>query len=66
MIEGTNKDEYIDFYGVVKEIIALRYPSNNRFVRSVVIFRCDWFDLEGKKSGIKDDGYFRSINVEHY
>ncbi|WVZ93355.1 hypothetical protein U9M48_039342, partial [Paspalum notatum var. saurae] len=64
MTEGTHKNEYIDFYGVLNEIIVLQYPSNKQFTRSVVLFRCDWYDLEGKKTGTKDDGYFRSINVE--
>jgi len=66
MTQGTHKDECIDFYGVLSEIIVLRYPSNKQFTRSVVIFRCDWYNLEGRKTGMKDDGYFRSINVEHY
>lgn len=66
MAEGTHKDEYIDFYGVLNEIIVLRYPSNKKFIRFVVLFQCSWYDLKGKKTGMQDDGYFRSINVEHY
>ncbi|WVZ64567.1 hypothetical protein U9M48_014065 [Paspalum notatum var. saurae] len=64
MTEGTHKDESIDFYGVLNEIIVLRYPSNKQFTRSVVLFKCDWYDLEGRN--MRDDEYFRSINVEHY
>jgi len=31
--------------------------------RSVVLFKCDWYKLDGKKTELKDDSSFRSINV---
>ena len=31
--------------------------------RSVVLFKCDWYKLDGKKTELKDDGFFKSINV---
>jgi hypothetical protein len=31
--------------------------------RTVVIFRCDWYNQAGKTKGIRDDGHFKSINV---
>jgi len=30
----------------------------------VVLFRCEWFSQDGKARTIRDDGLFRSINVE--
>jgi hypothetical protein len=30
---------------------------------SVGLFKCDWFKLDGKWTELKDDGFFRSINV---
>jgi hypothetical protein len=47
-----------DFFGTLKEIIQLDYNE-----RSVVLFKCDWFKLGGKRTKLKDDGFFRSINV---
>ena len=71
MVEGTNdsevnddgEEEIIDFYGQLKEIIKLQYNSTHGVNRSVVLFRCDWFDLDAKKTGLKDDGHFKSINI---
>ena len=52
----TNND-HSDYFGTLKEIICLQYHDN----RSVVIFKGDWF-MQGKDR-IKNDGYFKSINV---
>jgi hypothetical protein len=42
----------------------LQYNSSEGVHRSVVLFRCDWFDLGGKKkTGVRDDGHFKSINT---
>lgn len=64
MTEGTHDGENIDFYGVLKEIIELQYNSNFEARRSVVLFRCDWYNQGGKTRGIRDDGHFKSINVQ--
>jgi hypothetical protein len=62
--EGEHDGELIDFYGQLKGIIKLQYNSSGGIHRSVVLFRCDWFDLGGKKKiGIKNDGHFTSINT---
>ena len=62
--EGEHKGEVIDFYGQLKSIIKLQYNSTLGIHRSVVLFRCDWFDLGGKKKiGVRDDGHFKSINT---
>ncbi|WVZ83966.1 hypothetical protein U9M48_031052 [Paspalum notatum var. saurae] len=63
MTEGTHNEEYVDFYGSVKDIIQLRYNSDSSCERTVVLFRCDWYDTDdGKKTRMKYDGYMRSIN----
>jgi hypothetical protein len=46
------------FFRTLKEIIQLDYNE-----RSIVLFKCDWFKLDGKRTELKDDGFFRSINV---
>ena len=30
----------------------------------MVLFRCDWFNQEGKTRGPRDDSYFKFINVQ--
>jgi hypothetical protein len=45
-----------DFFGTLKEIIQLDY--NERFV---ILFKCDWFKLDEKRTELKDDGFFRNI-----
>jgi hypothetical protein len=42
----------------LKEIIQLDYNE-----RTIGLFKCDLFKLDGKRTELKDDGFFRSINV---
>jgi hypothetical protein len=58
MSQSTHNGQVTDFFGTLKEIIQLDYNE-----RSVVLFKCDWFKLDGKRTELKDDGFFRSINV---
>ena len=60
MTEGEHERKLINFYGTTKEIIQLDYNLDGR---SVVLFKCDWFKLDGKKTELKNDGFSRSINV---
>ncbi len=62
MVEGTHDNQEIDFYGSLKEIIEIRYNADSSGDRTVVLFRCDWFDTHGKKFRMKEDGFFKSIN----
>lgn len=66
MTEGEHNGENIDFYGVLKEVIELQYNSNYQVRRSVVVFRCDWYNQVGKTVGIRDDRHFKSINVQSF
>uniref|UniRef100_A0A453QQ11 DUF4216 domain-containing protein n=1 Tax=Aegilops tauschii subsp. strangulata TaxID=200361 RepID=A0A453QQ11_AEGTS len=60
MTECEHDRKVIDFYGTLKEIIQLDYNLEDR---SVVLFKCDWFKLDGKKTELKNDGFFKSIHV---
>ena len=66
MTKGTHRGETIEFYGVLKEVIELQYNSNLQHRRSVVLFRCDWYNQEGKTVGIRDDRHFKSININSF
>jgi len=55
MTEGTHEDVTIDYYGVLREVIQLQYNSNVDVHRSVVLFRCDWYNQVGKTRGVRDD-----------
>ena len=66
MTEGTHNGKKIDFYGVLKEVIELQYPSNYQVCRTVVLFRCDWYNQVGKTVGLRDDKHFKSINVQSF
>ena len=61
---GEHNGDTIDFYGTVTEIIELNYIANRRGPRSIILLRCEWYNLEGRTYQMKDDGYFKSINIE--
>jgi hypothetical protein len=65
LTEGTHDDQATDFYGVLNEIIELQYNVNLQCKRTVVLFRCDWYNQAGGKTiGIRDNGHFKSINIQ--
>ena len=59
MVDGNHGDNVIDFYGVVTDIFELDYLTQRR----VVLFKCEWFDLNSRKSSIHIDGDIISVNV---
>jgi hypothetical protein len=61
--DGEHNGECIDYYGQLKDIIRLQYNSSGGVHHLVVLFRCDWFDLGGKKTGVQDDEHFLSVNT---
>jgi len=64
--KGSHDREIIEFYGQLRSIVELRYNSSGGIHCSVVLFRCDWFELGSKKnidSFVKYDGHFKSINT---
>ena len=64
LVDGTHNGLATKFYGQLREIVELSYYSSLECIRTVVLFRCDWFSQDGKARTIRDDGLFRSINVE--
>lgn len=56
-VEGEHNNDIIDFYGVLKEVVELRYRSYR-----VVLFKFDWFDSRH----IQCDKFFISINFKKY
>ena len=66
MVEGSHNGEDIDFYGQLKEVIELQYNSDTNSQRTVMLFKCDWFETYSKKSSMKNDGYFKSISHGSY
>ncbi|XP_071685419.1 uncharacterized protein [Lolium perenne] len=64
--KGDHDGNIIDFFGQLKSIIRLQYNSSGGVHRSVVLFRCVWFDLGGRKPEFDDDGHFKSVNTEKF
>jgi hypothetical protein len=52
-----------EHYGVLQEVLQLKYVPNKHGPRLVFLFRCDLFDLESKRSRMKDDGHYKSVNT---
>lgn len=59
-----NSEEERELYGVLKQVLEVNYGG-----KSVFLFRCDWFDLDGQKKKsmkMKSDGFFRSVNTSAF
>jgi hypothetical protein len=66
LVDGTHNGVLTEFYGQLKEIVKLSYNSNLQFIRIVVLFWCDCLSQDGKARNTRDDGHFRSINIERF
>ncbi|CAI0559000.1 unnamed protein product [Linum tenue] len=60
VVEGNHLDEVIDFYGVLVDIVRLDYVRD----KQVILFKCEWFDVDRRKSRIMKDGAITSIKVD--
>lgn len=61
---GVHNNRLIDYFGKLADIIELQYNGvTDGNTRTVVLFRCEWYKLDGKNTALKDDGFFRSINT---
>ncbi|CAN1289728.1 hypothetical protein LINPERPRIM_LOCUS20410 [Linum perenne] len=60
VVEGNHLNEIINFYGVLDEIIEVDYVRD----KHVYIFKCDWYDVEKRKSRIVNDGAITSIKID--
>ncbi|XP_022148890.1 uncharacterized protein LOC111017452 [Momordica charantia] len=58
---GGDDNERSDFYGIIKEVIELKYIKDKR----VLLFRCDWYDTNPKKNHVRQNNNFTSINTCH-
>ena len=60
LVEGVYEgNNYLEFYGVIKDIIELKYGCQN----SVLLFKCDWWDVGNNETGIRTNAHFTSINA---
>jgi hypothetical protein len=56
-----NSEQERELYGLLKQVLEVNYGN-----RSVFLFRCDWFDLDGLKKKslkLKSDGFYKSVNT---
>lgn len=56
--EGDHQSEIKDYYGILVDIVELKYLNGNR----VFLFKCDWWDV-GSRTGIRVDKHFTSVNA---
>ena len=61
VVEGSHGDENIDFYGIMEDIIALKYVGGYM----VWLFKCNWWDVSNPWLGVRKDEYFVSVNTSH-
>jgi hypothetical protein len=68
MTTVTNEGQSVEFYGVLGEVIQLMYNSSVQSHRTVVVLRCDWYNLDGttKSIDIHDDEHYRSVNIKSF
>ena len=60
LVKGVMENKYIDYYGVLTEIIELQYVKDKR----IVLFKCDWWDVDNVGKSVKKDRHgFVSINT---
>lgn len=57
-VEGPHKGKLITYYGILTDVYVLSYPNE----RQVVLFKCEWYDLERNKP-VRIDNDFVSINL---
>ena len=58
-LKENHGDNIIDFFGILTDIIQLDYVKD----KSVVLFKCKWYDLGSKNANVRIDGNMQSINV---
>ncbi|KAF5465237.1 hypothetical protein F2P56_015262 [Juglans regia] len=60
LVTGDESTNNVDFYGVINDIVELRYMGWHR----VYLFMCDWFDVGDPRRGIRVDNHMTSINMD--
>ncbi|XP_035538474.1 uncharacterized protein LOC118343797 [Juglans regia] len=59
VVTGDEATNNLDFYGVINNIVELRYMEWRR----VYLFECDWFDVGDRKRGVRVDDHMISVNM---
>ncbi|GMY20214.1 ATP-dependent RNA helicase drs1-like [Fagus crenata] len=60
MVRGEHQNGNVPFYGLVTDIVELHYTKGN----SVVLFKCEWFDVAREGIGYKVDRHgITTINM---
>ncbi|XP_042939338.1 uncharacterized protein LOC122274358 [Carya illinoinensis] len=59
VVKGEHNSKPIDFYGVLNDILQLRYMG----WRHVYLFRCEWFDVGDMRRGIVVGEHITSVNT---
>jgi hypothetical protein len=58
VVRGEHGTSNIEFYGVLRNILELRYPGPNH----VYLFECDWWNTRSR-TGMQMDQYFTTVNT---
>nr|CAD1840527.1 unnamed protein product [Ananas comosus var. bracteatus] len=53
VVKGESANGACDFYGILTDIVELCYMGDHQ----VVLFKCDWWDVDTPNRGIKTDEY---------
>ncbi|KAL5760700.1 hypothetical protein ACOSQ2_019538 [Xanthoceras sorbifolium] len=61
LVKGEHRGKSIDFYEVLKDINEVSYLGQNK----VVIFKCDWWDLSGRRGIQIDEHNIISVNIRN-
>ncbi|XP_042964767.1 uncharacterized protein LOC122298991 [Carya illinoinensis] len=59
VVRGEHQSNPIDLYGVLNDIIELRYMGWHK----VYLFQCDWWDVSDKRKGIRVGDHLTSLNT---
>ncbi|XP_040986463.1 uncharacterized protein LOC121234561 [Juglans microcarpa x Juglans regia] len=59
LVTGDEVTNNVDFYGVINNIVELRYMEWRR----VYLFECDWFDVGDRKRGVRVDDHMIGVNM---
>uniref|UniRef100_A0A2N9I4P1 DUF4218 domain-containing protein n=1 Tax=Fagus sylvatica TaxID=28930 RepID=A0A2N9I4P1_FAGSY len=57
LVKGDSYTSNRDYYGVLTDIIELRYMGGNQ----IVMFKCEWWDVNNPSKGIMVDEYGRTL-----
>ncbi|KAG6639280.1 hypothetical protein CIPAW_10G088200, partial [Carya illinoinensis] len=60
LVTGDEDTNNVNFYGVINNIIELRYMERRR----VYLFQCEWFDVGDKKRGADQCFYIRDLRAK--